>query len=132
MLRGVSRLSKNTVGLVNNVTLPDSRGLFSSSLTNLKNKFVGTGWHADGIVVFGTSAFFYAIVLTAGEAYDARNKPDFNATAHARTLFYRSVTYPVIFGYGWPGWFSLSLVGEFFFMSLNSYRKILEILEEVK
>jgi len=92
----------------------ESRRAFSGSLTNMKNKYLGTSYLADGTMVFGTSGLFFAVVVTAGEAYDARKDPDFRATQHAKILFCRSVTYPVIFGLTWIAWFPSTLVDEFF------------------
>lgn len=75
-------------------------------------RVVGTSLYARGVVVFGMYGFFYAIVLTAGNAFDTRKNRDFSATTYAKVLFYRSVTYPVLWGLGWPVWFPLALVTE--------------------
>ena len=94
-------------------TKQETRRVYSSrSLTNLRNKFVWTGLYADGVTVFGTLGFFYAFILTAGDAYDVRNNKDFSAAEHARRLFLRAAVYPVMYGLAWPGILLVAFAGE--------------------
>lgn len=72
----------------------------------------GVELYVRGVKFFGMGSFVFAIALTAGNAYDARNNSNFSATLHVQQLCFRTVKFPILYGLSWPIWVPIMLLGD--------------------
>lgn len=77
--------------------------------------------YKKGVIVFGASGFIFAIALTAAQAYDTRNFPKLRLENHVRLGYMRAISYPILYGIGWPIMVPSFLVIDICFRTMTAY-----------